>query len=318
MFGNWQGWIISAVIVAGIVLLLTKAEKFEHTTAPTALSDDPKNLAPLSMTIEPDSILPELNGPAQNAGLQDEALELYRADAFAYDRFSQTGTDPSQIAQLAALPPFMQFCLSPTRPIFADTPHRIITYNRTPHLDAIGALGRCLVRAGLLLQQSEPSKAREYYSAALAIGVKLCDERLRHRELAIGLELLALTVPQLSKLEADPKRAAELRSFEESRRDFSATRVKPMWTAMGAVDPSLTARHAGDVLLFARRANERLWRVEAILTLGRWQYSSDRQSDRRAAARLLKQLSTDSDPSIRAAATAALNLTIEQFRMISQ
>jgi hypothetical protein len=75
----------------------------------------------------------------------------------------------------------------------------------------------------------------------------------------------------------------------------------------------------GDVFYLAQHAQERMWRVEAILALGRMKYfvgEGGRRGDQRGATRHLKQHALDKDPVIRAAAKAALELTREQMRTL--
>jgi hypothetical protein len=74
--------------------------------------------------------------------------------------------------------------------------------------------------------------------------------------------------------------------------------------------------HAGDVFHIARSAKDRMWRVEAILKLGRMRYNAARLADQQAATRALEELSDDADPVIRAAANAARNLTVQEYRML--
>jgi hypothetical protein len=60
-----------------------------------------------------------------------------------------------------------------------------------------------------------------------------------------------------------------------------------------------------------------MWRVEAILKLGRYRFNAGRIGDQRNAIKTIKDLLThDPDPVIRAAAQAAHDLTLEQYRMM--
>jgi hypothetical protein len=59
-----------------------------------------------------------------------------------------------------------------------------------------------------------------------------------------------------------------------------------------------------------------MFRVEAILKLGRYRFNSARAADQLAAPRILKTLEADPDPAIQTAARAAQGLTVEQYRMI--
>jgi hypothetical protein len=59
-----------------------------------------------------------------------------------------------------------------------------------------------------------------------------------------------------------------------------------------------------------------MWRTEAILSLGRMRLfvGTARGADQRGASKLLKKLAESSDDVTRAAAKAALGLTVEQYR----
>ena len=59
-----------------------------------------------------------------------------------------------------------------------------------------------------------------------------------------------------------------------------------------------------------------MWRTSAILAIGRMRYNTPRRGDQLAAPRELKAWTTDPDPAVRAAANAASNLTLQQYRML--
>ena len=79
------------------------------------------------------------------------------------------------------------------------------------------------------------------------------------------------------------------------------------------------ALHAGDIVLLAHdRTVDPLWRVEATLQLGRLKYGAGRRADQLAANRILTEMADDSseDATVRCAAAAGRDLTIEQYRML--
>ena len=59
-----------------------------------------------------------------------------------------------------------------------------------------------------------------------------------------------------------------------------------------------------------------MWRVEAILALGRCRYTSPRAGDQLGAARLIDQLMNDPEPRIKLAASVAKSLTREGIHKI--
>ena len=93
--------------------------------------------------------------------------------------------------------------------------------------------------------------------------------------------------------------------------------VDPDGKVLTAVDERVVGEHPGDVFYLAQHAGDRVWRIEAIFAMGRMKYfvgTNGKTGDQRGASKMLKRLSEDSDPVIRAAATSARDLTIEEYR----
>ena len=72
----------------------------------------------------------------------------------------------------------------------------------------------------------------------------------------------------------------------------------------------------GDVAALAVHGGDPMWRVEAILALGRCRYTSPRAGDQLGATRLIDQLMGDPEPRIRLAASVAKSLTREGVHKI--
>jgi len=94
--------------------------------------------------------------------------------------------------------------------------------------------------------------------------------------------------------------------------------IEPTLRFVRSIDPKIVGTRTGDVFELARRSNERMWRVEAILGLGRVRYfagAGGTAGNQHVATRRVGEMAeTESDPAIRAAATVARDLTIEQYR----
>jgi hypothetical protein len=118
--------------------------------------------------------------------------------------------------------------------------------------------------------------------------------------------------------QGDTAGAAALRQFDESRIDYVVNHVLPLQNVIGAIDQNLIAKNAGDIALLAQKPlPERMWRVEAILKLGRYRFDAARAADQRAVPKILKEIAAGNrDPAIQAAAKAALGLTLDSYRMI--
>jgi hypothetical protein len=98
-------------------------------------------------------------------------------------------------------------------------------------------------------------------------------------------------------------------------------RAIPIWTVISSIDPDVVGRTGGDILYLAKHSRERLWQIEATLKLGRQKHDQGeggRGADGRAAAVAVKRMANDSslDPAVRIAAQRAVDLTVEQHRML--
>ena len=116
---------------------------------------------------------------------------------------------------------------------------------------------------------------------------------------------------------ADSSRQKLLQTQQQKVLDFYDSNVKPIYDdVISKADQQSIAEHAGDIFRFAAKSKEKMFRVEAILKLGRYRFDAARAADQLAAPRFLRRFQRDPDPAIQAAAQAAANLTIEQYRMI--
>jgi hypothetical protein len=183
-----------------------------------------------------------------------------------------------------------------------------------PALEALRTLGQCARRAGQLIEKQRPAQAVRLYEATFALGTRLYQERLVWAELDVGLTLMAEGAALLAA--ADPSRAEAIRRFDLARKTFVIDRLQPTLRVIASADQVVIDTHAGDVAWFARHAQDRMWRVEAIFKLGRYRFNARHIGDQRAANSLLKELCDDPDPVIQAAARAARDLTEQQYRTL--
>ncbi len=161
-----------------------------------------------------------------------------------------------------------------------------------------------------------------YYAAVYSLGLKLFQERVVYQEFTTGEELMGIGVGGLRGLAQRQKLNSivdSLTELETSRLGQYESIIAPVWQILGSIDPQVVAPHAGDVFQLVRdRGVDDLWRVEAALELGRMRYDADRRADQLFAEHLLRELADDptEQATVRAAAVAGRDLTIEQYRMI--
>jgi hypothetical protein len=339
MWGNRQGWIISASIVLVVGLALGLIARGPDRTAPTTFSADPQNfqaldLPELSTASSPElsAAAPPIGGPAPDVIRGDAdaayraAIQDFRRQPAPYEDFAATGNDASAKEYgLIAVDEIVSALSSRTfGGLFSEHPEELINYQPDkPPLEALEVLGRVLVdRLALRSEKAgDRAAAMKYASAAYMLGLRLCRERICYAELELGLQLTGKSAPLLARLaEADGNAAlaAAYRDFDARRVRFVRERVEPVVRIVRSIDPAIVGPHVGDLFELAKRSQERMWRVEAILALGRERFLAGEgatAADQRAATRLVTQLAeSDPDPAIRAAATAARDLTLEQHR----
>ncbi len=181
-------------------------------------------------------------------------------------------------------------------------------------------LGQVATRAGAVLtRERQFAAARSHYRAALGLGYKLVGERQTLAELSGGLGLMVMAssgLAQLAMEEGDLAPLAELEAYVATLREIDNARVRPVAAAVNTIDPRRIREHAGDLFVFARSSEERVWRVEATLALGRLRFNQPTAGDRRGATTLLSRLVNDPDPAVALAAREALDLTIEAYRRL--
>lgn len=314
MWGNVLGWKISAALFLAAVALGAWLHGQMQITDPTDLSLDPRNLAELSPPVAPEAIVDQ-NVPGDADEKYSAAVANFDDYADACEEFSQNPKGPA--------PRPMQLVLDATHlssmNLFDKNPAEIVDY-QSDHasLDNLAKLGGEMESAALLLSRSgKNDESRKFLLAAYALGQNLFRERVDYDEYSHGMGLMDGATTALAEMEpAGSPRQKMLQDQQSAMVDFDRKNVQPIYDVLSAADPQKIAVNAGDVFRFATKARERMFRVEAILKLGRYRYDAARQADQFAAPRFLRRLSRDPDPVIRAAATAAANLTIEQYRMI--
>ena len=323
MWGNGLGWSISLMWVVAVAMVLWFMNQMVHHVSPrTDFSYDAANAAEITLPVPPDLVLPGMADPTDAAPIYRRAVAEFERDplnAITYDRFIRSGKlrDIADVHIINILPEATK-CASAK--LFAPNPAEIVNYdNEKPALDALRSIGQCAIRTALLLQKEHPDDALRLYEAAFSLGTKLLDERLCYAELDTGLSLMAQSstmIGQMAQASGDAARADAVKQFDEARIKYVKERIQPSIRVIMSNDQATLEEHAGDVFYFARHAPERMWRVEAILKIGRYRFNAGRVGDQRSAIRALDGLSKDHDPVIRAAAIAAQRLTIERYRML--
>jgi len=323
MWGNRLGWGISLIIAVAVVGSLTYyARAASVVSKPTPFASDAADNV-VAISVPAQTVLGATPKPCDAAQAYSEAIALYRKEPSLYDDVAAGISRAGDAAKLPAIQRLIEAKDCGQMTLFSAEPHRVVRYGEVPEIEALRTIGRAAVRVGLVHQQAgRNADAIPCYLAAFALGAKLYDERLTYRELLVANELMGeggVAFSRLSFNTGDTIRSESAQKFEAARRSTYTTSVLPVAQKLISIDARVVSEHAGDVFYLADHADDRMWRVEAILALGRMRFfvgEGRRLGDQRGATRQLKQLLNDKHPVIRAAAKAALDLTREQMRTL--
>jgi hypothetical protein len=315
MWGNLHGWLISAVLAALILGTLAWFAEMIRMSPPSGLARDAANLAPIDLPVSPDA-WPILSDGSDCGDLYRKVIATWNDDVeAACSAFVQdpTGPTPDSLQLLIDARHCKQMTL-----FAADLP-AVINYDADhPKLESLFAAGQWAVKAGLSLHaHGKAAGATPFLEAAFALGEHLYHERLVMDEYQEGTQLMAdAAYAQCRFIPVGSEAFDKLTAFQKSLNDYRDQRVIPIWQLISSIDPQVIDQSAGDVLAFARHSQEKMWRVEAALKLGRYRYNAGSLGDQLGANRALRDLCADPDPAVAAAAAAARDLTLQTYRTI--
>jgi hypothetical protein len=310
MWGNTLGWGISAVLVVIIAAVLYVLVGAVAPTPPTDLSRNPANLAALDPPMPPTELLPAPTEDGDAGDVYREFLGVYQNDPTAANVF-QKSNGTAEVPKLASV-------LLPDRSLkrmtlFSKSPQEVINYDIKPSLDNLEPAAQSVVRIAMVVAKKDPAAAADDLQAVLALGRHLSIERIRYEELRLGLAAMETASDEIALLEKNSPRGQAAAAFSQQIKSFRTDHLDPIWPAIGTVDGDKISVHAGDIIAFSRESHERMWKIEALITMGRFKIIAG-VGDRSAAARTIRLLASDPDPLIQAAAIAARDVTPETIR----
>jgi hypothetical protein len=333
MFGNRLGWGISAGLTVIILLVLHWVGQVNAMSGPSHgvvsrtgnvalnLGEHSDMLAVIQLPFNPQSVLPSMTETDDAAPLYRKAIDEIKSDLFTYRDLFETGKPKTtSYKDLPAIEFIVEARNMRGMKLFAAQPAKVIGYDKesTAPIEAIYYAGKAASRLALYIQKDKPADSLILAESVFSLGVKLCEERIRWREFEAGAELLRDGAYLINKLDSARAQAANV---DAGMKQLLKDRCIPLWTVIGSIDQDVIGRTAGDVFYIARKSPERLWRVEALLKLGRYKFNagnSGRSGDQRWAKITVKRMANDAslDPVVRIAAKAANDLTLPQFHMI--
>jgi hypothetical protein len=303
MWGNQRGWIFAAIIALGMGALLAFAVIPPGITKATGTLT--LAMKPAVFETDPNSILPPPTGDADAGPIYLKAGQDWDGHQTVYEEETK---DCGKMN------------------LFANDLDDVINYhNQRPALEGLYNAGQLLNSIALLYttdKYKKPDLATQYATAEFNLGRHLYEERIIFAEWMDGLNLMANATMVLSKVEPDSGKATAEKDFGLGIDQFLKGPVQKLWQIISGIDDQELATYAGDIFQIARQSPERMWRVEAILKLGRFRYDAPTRGDQAGAKHVLREMSAatniSTDPltqsTVHAAALAAADLTIEDYR----
>jgi hypothetical protein len=316
MWGNLHGWLISAVLAAVILAPLVWLGQMSGMSAPADVATNPANLKKLNLPVDPDEAWPIFT---DDAYASDAYLRLIDSWDVVAERECEDFVKAPSSQTPAALAALIDVRHHKRMELFASDYKSLISYDSDhPRLMKLDECGEWCYKAGLSLHVHGRSKEAEpFLEAAFALGRQLYRERLIFDEYQDGAGLMDDTArAMIQTVTKGSELYDNLTEFDRQLGEYQDNRVMPIWAVISSVNQDVINRTAGDVLAFATTSEEPMWRVEATLKLGRYKYDAGTLGDQISAARAVRQLTLDHDPTVAAAAAAARDLTIETYRMI--
>lgn len=335
MFGNMQGWIVSAVMLGLTVGLIVWKGQPEGRSKPTGQLKTAMVSADIKV---PDNILAILPKGTRDADAGDVYRRLAASVAGKSRMYDLQQGDfmraKKKRTMLKQVEPEMDLLIEAAEcnrmTLFKDKPEEVVNYkNRKPILDELNDIAKVAVTvAGIYAtadpdkansKPDNPEKARKLFGAVFHLGRFLAEERVIFAQYRIGVDLMDNGAGMMGKFGGVDKTSKdELDIFSQSIR-LGAKYETVVRVLTGIPEEGKLMALPGDIFDLALNSKEPMWQTEAILKLGRMRYMSGvKYGDQRDAAVVLAELAARNDlpPGVKRAAIAARDLTIEQFRMI--
>ena len=332
MWGNTRGWIFSGVVAAVFGALLVWAIMPQGITPPTGTLT--LAMQPANMPVDPSIVLAAPTKDCDAADSYRQAIEEYESHEQKYESWAE---GPKILEARAARPAAVQMLVDAKdcgkMNLFSKSPSDLMVYEDRTKLQELNAVGTLCHRIALVYAaesstadenhddakaKSSADDARRLAEAAFNLGRHLYEERIVFEEWSDGISMMQGAAYSLAKIEKDKAKGEALKSFMTESTEYRRGKLTRLWEIVSGIGDEDTAKYAGDIFEMARHSPERMWRVEAILKLGRYKYRASTRGDVFGARKEVAKLAADgtADPAVHAAADAANKFSVEQFRML--
>lgn len=317
-------WIIAIAMFLAFGAFILSSVVFPGPTPPTRLALQKDFLELHDQPAWPEKILgPAPSAPGNAGDDYARAVALWKPYA-AEITSSEFYRDPSKAAPGKIMDVLKEMhkhvvsaaTKSDMRYIFVHTPQTFeVGINYEP-INVLQDMALGLDRLGThYFFQKRYADSERVFLALLAMGRHMVAERSRVCLVQDGLMQQGLMMDRLIELygkwdDAHRARLDDLYAYRtqvSEARNFYQNKFSTLWK----FPPS-----PGDALRVAAGDKDRAWRIQGILQMGVLRFGAPQRGDQRALAKILDKYRNSSDPMEAAAAKAAAELTIEQYRQL--
>ncbi len=316
------GIIISVGIIAALVgfYFLTK----QYPDEPTSRTSTPAKLAKLP--VPPQDIPPLWESPAEPEASFSEAFKAYFTLA------------NNNLKQLEKSPPPAEISSALTRKLIeAKEAGKIdsITWldakvPMKPNAEADNnTLNRALLavvaNAEVAFKNGDDVKGKRIGEALVAVGIRMWEGTTRYYNRMMGFEMYQAGIGLLRrKADGDDALLAKLKAWDawyksaQEMKFMKVDRIIRSSTPVIAEDASGNKkfRRIGDLINLAKKDQDLTIRIEATLGLGLAKFNAGTKANENAIKDALKELSSDPEEAVAAAAKASDAYTIDEYRRL--
>lgn len=318
--GSLKGWLITLGLWA-FVLLVYLAVHYSRGSGRSRVRLDPKLADIISIRVPLEPITGGMDEPGNAAEDYHKAV----VECIADDYYKHV----PPISKLLKLKP-EQFPLRAPDCVLAGARKQQMQYTdnycqaidwtsrRFPHYKAFELISRyCLVKEKMLVEAGQTDEAEALLKALMVFGYQIQQERVRLQGILTGLGIQSQaggTLLQLYKQSKQEEKAKAVQAYLAALREVQERVDAKAGKTVSRLD--VDSPPTAELMWVVENDRDRMWRIEAALTLGLTKWTAPRTADRDASREKLQQLQQDPDPLVREAAAAGLAISPEDVRKV--
>lgn len=322
MWGNTQGWIISAALAILMGFLLYRATKIPPPTPPTNAPELAIAHRMMVFPVAPSAVVPPGTSEFDAGDAYRDAIKLYESDSHTYEAYlvSPKGMTRDQL-------PGVERVVDARRcrvcHLFDTDPAALIDYSVTAHpqLEALDHVGLACSTLALLEKQSNNEDAQKLAEAEFTLGAHLAEERVTWEEFTTGYKLMQNAATTLVRVYDEQKDKGGAKRDKAEQFMTQTGDQSKLWVEaeklIGSISDDASGDYAGDFFsIAADPMADPMFRVGAMLHVGRYRFRFASQGDRIAAEAFIAKMQSEATlpPTVKVAVKVAADQTADTAR----